>query len=349
MALQGTLDTFALPDVLRLLAATKKSGRLHIEGDRGTGDVWVDGGDVVALETSRPAVTPTERLFELLRFTDGDFVFQAGASHPSPEVATPVEPLLTAAETVLAEWRAIETVVPSLTSWVALVAELEAAEVTLDRDRWRTIAAIGAGTTVGELGDRLELTELPVSREVKDLVEAGLVTVEARAEMTSSFDSSWSTDFSSIREREPSLPPRAPAPTSFSAFDEPYEPYERPAASTADESLQPTPARPLVGSHEAGQDIDDFESVFPGLSRTETAGPVAEPVAEPDSDDDDELDAEEVARQLANLSPRAAKAVKAAAQATTDEEREAALADVDDDDEPLNRGLLLKFLSSVKS
>jgi hypothetical protein len=60
-------------------------------------------------------------------------------------------------------------------------------------------------------------------------------------------------------------------------------------------------------------------------------------------------EADEVARQLANLSPQAARAVAAAAQASTDEEREAALAEVNDDEEPINRGLLLKFLSSVRS
>ena len=60
-------------------------------------------------------------------------------------------------------------------------------------------------------------------------------------------------------------------------------------------------------------------------------------------------DDEELAKQLATLSPRAANAIRAAAEATTDEERDAALDEVDGDDEPLNRGLLLKFLSSVKS
>ena len=58
-------------------------------------------------------------------------------------------------------------------------------------------------------------------------------------------------------------------------------------------------------------------------------------------------DAAEIARQLANLSPKAAKAVAAAAKATTSEEREAALAEVDETEDPINRGLLLKFLGSV--
>ena len=52
MALQGTLDTFALPDVLRLLASTKKTGRLVIDGNRGTGNVWVDAGSVVGMQAT---------------------------------------------------------------------------------------------------------------------------------------------------------------------------------------------------------------------------------------------------------------------------------------------------------
>jgi hypothetical protein len=65
---------------------------------------------------------------------------------------------------------------------------------------------------------------------------------------------------------------------------------------------------------------------------------------------ENEAEADEVAKQLASLSPKAARAVAAAARAATDEERDAALAEAaDEDEEPINRGLLLKFLSSVKS
>ena len=58
-------------------------------------------------------------------------------------------------------------------------------------------------------------------------------------------------------------------------------------------------------------------------------------------------DPSEIARQLANLSPRAAKAVAAAAKATTEEEREAALSAIEAEDDTINRGLLLKFLGAV--
>ena len=44
MALEGSLDAFGLPDVLRLLAATAKTGCLYVGGDRASGHVWVDRG-----------------------------------------------------------------------------------------------------------------------------------------------------------------------------------------------------------------------------------------------------------------------------------------------------------------
>ena len=37
MALQGNIETFALPDVLRLLSSTSKTGKLRLEGTRGEG------------------------------------------------------------------------------------------------------------------------------------------------------------------------------------------------------------------------------------------------------------------------------------------------------------------------
>jgi DNA-binding MarR family transcriptional regulator len=336
VALQGTLDTFALPDVLRLLASTKKTGRLCIEGTRGAGDVWVADGGIVSLEAPSGGEGPVERLFELLRSHGGSFTFEPEVTHPQPEVPVDVEPLLADAEMLLEEWRLIESVVPSLASWVSLAPDLPAAKVTVDRACWRSLTAIAAGTSVGDLGERLELSEVPVSRLVKELVEAGLV------EVTPDTDDDAGT---------PTLTVVAPALRSVSVEVEPeVEPPPRlepvvlveseadaePALVVADGPTLPPAPWASDGDSVTAVDAEDYESIFPGLASRAA--------------DDDDVDSEEVARQLANLSPRAAKAVKAAAAATTDEEREAALASVEGEgDEPLNRGLLLKFLSSVRT
>lgn len=44
--LEGTLDTFTLPDIFQLLAFTKKTGCLHLDRDGATGRVWFKEGEV---------------------------------------------------------------------------------------------------------------------------------------------------------------------------------------------------------------------------------------------------------------------------------------------------------------
>jgi hypothetical protein len=355
VALQGTLETFALPDVLRLLASTSKTGQLRLTGGRGSGSIWLDGGSIIASEASGApsADDASEVVFELLRFKEGDFVFDADSPASDGGAPEEVEATLEAAEAMLEEWRSIEAVVPSLDGWVELSRELPDDEVTLDADRWRHLVSVGGGISVGGLGQVLDLGELAVSRTVKELVELGLVTLgEAPADapalttpVVDPVDEAWPE------------PEAAPAAASF---DAPFGSSE----------IQPD-AEPDLGSGDGEVAFDDPPSEAPLLSVVDSPEPsfggfdrdrfdpdalVIEPPSfgaepafadAPAPIDDDPADAAEIARQLANLSPKAAKAVAAAAKATTEEEREAALADVDDEDEPINRGLLLKFLGSV--
>ena len=365
MALQGTLETFALPDVLRLLASTGKTGRLTVSGDRGTGAVEVRAGEVTGGEaTGAPhASDATEVVFELLRYDDGAFVFDTDVELADGQPLD-VEHLIAAAEEQLAEWREIEAVVPSLRHRVSLAAELGTDEVTVDAERWRAVVAIGSGCTVGELGDRLVLGELPVSRLVKGLLEIGLGGIDE-------------PDPGAIEPVE-----AAPAAIVDDAPPPPPPPPPPPAAPVDTWTVElepdvPPPPPPVVAAVPAEEDHFDPGAIFrqdpPPADEPDPfgangdgdlpffSGPVGDGERDPLADDpfgpdpfvsramaaaEDDGEAAELAQQLANLSPRAARAVAAAARAETDEERDAALSDVDPD-EPVNRGLLLRFLSSV--
>lgn len=350
MALQGTLDTFALPDVLRLLASTKKTGRLVISGTRGNGSVWVDAGSVVGTEASGGGPHPDEVsvLFELLRFGgDGSFTFEAGTTATDPSTPRPVEPLLIDAERRLVEWREIEAVVPSMDAWVSLVSELKTSDITITAALWSRIVAIGSGTSVGGVARALELGELDVCRGVKELVELGLVEVgpapavavaPAVAPAIASTPAPRATEnLGTGATWDPfsiDIPGVAPADGDGSNDDAPID-----VTKAASDDVSAPPVLSVVADmHDdngtvMADDVDDVDDLD-----------------DDDDDDDDRAEADEVAKQLASLSPKAAAAVAAAAKATTDEDRDAALAEAsDDDDEPLNRGLLLKFLSSVKS
>lgn len=180
MALQGTIDSFAMADVLRLLGSSAKTGRLIVNGDRGTANLWLVAGQIVG------GGSPTQLsddivdvVFDILRFGTGSFIFEAGAECSSPGDPIDVTPALAQAEEALSEWQEIIMVVPSLESWVTLAPELIHSEVVVDQACWASIVAVGGGATVRALGSSLGLGELPSSRLVRALVTAGFVEVDA--------------------------------------------------------------------------------------------------------------------------------------------------------------------------
>lgn len=428
MALSGTLDTFELPDVLRLLASTAKTGRLRITGDRGSGSVWVQEGQVVATELTTE-VAPTapsdeEAVFGMLRFSAGSFSFESEAS-VADGVPRSLEPILGTAEGMLVEWRSIEAVVPSLSVWVTLTPELTGPDVMIDADRWRSIAAIGSGAEVAVVADVLEQGEMDACRTVKELIELGVVEISERPTepepfatpdlSESPFDAAALAGDDDAMVDEPvggeSLRVSGEdaedhgdveihgddveidgdenetahdGPADEAAIDEPgadeFAPLDAPLVPTTghhngldaptgpdDESLDAPNLEDDAFTSQLtevlGSDDDAIVAAEPALASlgvdTELDADMDAEVDDPPGDpfggatdaevDADDLDPAEMARQLANLSPKAAKAVAAAAKASTPAERDAALAAVEAEDDSVNRGLLLKFLGSVES
>lgn len=182
MALLGTLAEFNVDDILLLLAGTKKTGVLAVEGGRRAGRIWVDGGHLVGAELADQH-EPASVVFELLRLTDGKFAFESGAMPANLGAPQDVQTVLAAARTKLAEWREIERVVPSMASLVALDPGAgDSGSLSITADQWKTVAAIAAGGSVAEVAGRLGLVEFDACKAVKSVVDAGLAKVTPVAE-----------------------------------------------------------------------------------------------------------------------------------------------------------------------
>jgi len=315
VALSGTLETFSLPDVLRLLSSTKKTGLLALDGDRGTGRVWVDGGEIAAAEADRAVVDDVDAvLFELLRFADAAFEFDAGAEAPDTDVRRDVDEALEVAGARLEEWREIEAVVPSLDVAVRMVSEVDA-EVTLGPDVWRVLACVGTGARGHDVARHLEQGEFEVCRSLRDLVEGGLVEVTEVPAVVDAFAAMVHA-------------PAEPAPV--------HEVVEVQGIDDADE-------------------VDEVDEVVePVWDEAPDAAPAPSPweVAEAELRADAPTDAgDDLASDLALLSPKAAAAVQATwsqdaeAPAEAPEPADEAPAAGGDD---LDQNLLLRFLSSAK-
>lgn len=292
MSLHGSLDTFALADVLALLSTTGKKGELRVDGGGKQGCLWVDGGKVVG-SVAGAATEPVDVLFQLLRMRAGTFDFEADSEPSDPVAPIGVDELLGVAQARLSEWMLIEAVIPSLESTVDLSSDVAGTQVTMTAEQWKAVVAVSRAATVHGVMEKLGAGEFETSRTLKDLVEIGLVSVGT-----------------------------APALDTIIDHDPPAKPVKRSTEPDADD-LVTIPAR----KRRAPAREDQSVSV------------AADPVERI------ELDPEEAAKlvkQLTSLTGDEAEAQRAV------EAYEKGELDNDEDD-PINRGLLLKFLSSVRS
>lgn len=176
--LQGSLENFALDEVLGLLAGTSKTGHLEIAGNRGTGKLAFLEGRLVDGNASYMAngTDLEDVMFELLRYDDGTFSFVGGDVSPSDGVEN-VATVLASAENRLRDWRSIESVVPSLKHQVIPAPELPTDEVTVSKTEWAALMVIASGCPVSLVCDKLDLGEVEGSRQIKNLAERKLVSV----------------------------------------------------------------------------------------------------------------------------------------------------------------------------
>jgi hypothetical protein len=135
----------------------------------------------------------------------------------------------------------------------------------------------------------------------------------------------------------PSPPP--PPASAFAPVSDPMSDWNDEPDDGLSSFHEDSESVPLFGDSPASPGADDPFGPDPFNIPTFSASPAEAREAK---------EAAELARQLANLSPRAQQAVAAAAAADTDEERSHAIDQVErSTDEPINRNLLLKYLSSV--
>ena len=350
MALQGTIESFALADVLRLLSQSSKTGRLIVNGDRGSANLWISAGELVGGgSAAQPhADDVVDVLFDMLRFESGSFIFESDATAPSPQPPTAVGPALEQAEAAIGEWHEIVRVVPSLDAWVSLAPELPHAEVVVDQACWTSIVTIGGGVRVAELAARLDLGELPVSRLVRALVTAGFVQVDAEPP-------TWRGDLDVVdhesvhdapahdgqtqdavdlapADRLPALPTRQPAHTDV--VEDPFGdadggvalPSLRISGLTDDPFADATDpeSSPFEAYSDSG--ADELE----GAELDEAGDPAPDPTAD-------------VARSMSMLSPKAAQALAAVAGSDGVDGTGDGGEDVGDE----GRSKMLRFLGSV--
>jgi hypothetical protein len=234
--LEGNLDDFTLPDILRLLAFTSKTGRLAIRRADGAGRIdLVDGrvreasadadhlaiarrllgGGLVSVADLEPVLRHRDELptdlelaralvdagtteagtlaevlreqtvdavFDLLRWTEGNFRFEGGAADPNGgqvlDLAVSVDEVLTEATARLEAW---PSVAERTGDGVAVVTisrpSGDRAQVSLPPDGWSLLSLVDGRRSVGELARLSGQGEFRTRRTLVALLDEGVVKV----------------------------------------------------------------------------------------------------------------------------------------------------------------------------
>jgi len=359
VSFKGSLQTVALPEVLTFLGETAKSGDLRVRGPHVEGRLRFAGGSIAGLEVGR-SQDPVEAVFQLLRNESGDFDFDdvgtAGGGHPVDPPAG-VGPSLEKAQERLAEWGEIVAVVPSLSHRVSLAPEAPCDTVSLDADQWSLVVAVGEGRTVGQVLEMRELGEFDGCKALKGLVESHLVEVAEpeegpyiayapAEELGDRFDVVADVDGAARDEPDGD----EPEGDHYAAL--------RAMIVDVDRDLSENGSA-LAGAAEGGAE-DDLTAFDGDAGNDEDPKAALQAVlAEVASQMDGEEDVEPAPVDgLADRGPwpehelaamEAWQADPAPAESEAGEDAEDQAAEEQPAEEPINRGLLLKFLSSVRN
>lgn len=351
MALQGTIDSFPVVDVLGLLSASAKTGCLELTGDRGHGELWLRDGKIVAGGVrDHPTTGAAEVVFELLLFEDASFEFLVGESGQSEPFESSVTDAVDQAEQMLEVWQQVRSAVPDLSMRVTLATEIEGDEVTLSAADWSLAACCVAHPTVGAILDELGLGEFDGCCRLADLVERGLIEVteteqphvptpadtepslvpdEVVPPASDVLGADLDTDFadddqSAVPGGFPDAPPRFTAvPEHESGLG--VDAHHEPAASEG--FPEHFPIDDLVGSGDQVS-FDTPPGVSTGYSEVSAFSAEAQhgdptpsgdfgnhaPFTDPQSvtDSDEQEPTDDVLAQIGRLSPKAAEAIAAA-------------------------------------
>ena len=297
----------------------------------------MDDGRLVGSDVGRAKGDLIDAVFELLRLESGTFSFDQDRHAPAPTAPAEVGLIVAEAEARLAEWRDIEAVVPSLSVRVVMVAELPSNEIVVRAEQWKLLHAFQGGRPAQVLLDEWDWSEFDTARAVRDLVEAGLASIEtepvavvAVVEQVEALDDDVdSLEAEADADADDNIVEFGRA-DSFAADGSSDE-----ATVGIDEAHGLEGIRALVvEAEEAADEVEEFDDGEPEVISSEDLEDALAPFAKLQGLA--EVDGEEVPELEAALARKIASGELESIEAY-------------DGDEPINRGLLLKFLSSVRT
>ena len=301
--LNGTLDDFTLPDVLRLIAGARRTGGLAVARDGGAGTLFFRDGTVSGAaprydrrtESGSPERAVEDLAFDLMRWERGEFTWTPGApaSAPGSGATLDVDELLRGVSRRLEELAQIHTLVPSEEAVLTMAPQPPegAAQINITPAEWRVLVLVDGHRTVTEIAEAAHLDDLDAMKLLYGLAAAGLVSAGHGAD-AAPMEGRYDADAPAALEPEPAT---APVEEATPAFEEPQPEPEPQPESHAEPEPEPQP------EPEPAALAEEYDPVLSELTMAPVSSYDAIPPAPAEVHEAAAVDRSTAARELAGL------------------------------------------------
>jgi hypothetical protein len=174
MSLIGTLGEIPLADVLRLLAAGRKTGRLTVTGDTEQVVMRFQKGALIQANTGR-RLQGEDAVMDLFGWKAGQMTFIPDERTVTPNVQRELDILILEGLRVGESFHRMQELLPSDRVIFQLGPGPREAAETVSAEAWKVLRLVDGLRDLRELGEALHLPRGEVSRLLFGLLEAGLV------------------------------------------------------------------------------------------------------------------------------------------------------------------------------
>ncbi len=176
MALQGSLQDLALPDVIQLVSVSGKTGVFNLSGEGVEGKIYLKEGQIVDALVAN--LRGEYAVYELAMWRKGQFIFTPGVDSDRVTVTKSNTSLMMEAARRLDEWRVLQRKISSLDA-VAYFLPRDPGhdQITLSPQEWQVVTKIDGARSIRQLEDATGLPAFDVCKVLYGLVTSGLIAL----------------------------------------------------------------------------------------------------------------------------------------------------------------------------
>jgi hypothetical protein len=185
MALAGDLSEFPLTDIIQLVDLSKKTGGVHIRGQRSgqSFEGWIYFRDGKIVGAAMPGLKPMDAVYTFFTLSSGPFRFYDDRRIETPTITTSNEVIIMEGVMRQDAWAAIERAVPSLALVPRLVPNPATGsnEINLEAEGWRVLTMVNGKNSIAQIAQRSGLGEFRTCEIIAQFLQNGLIEMREPA------------------------------------------------------------------------------------------------------------------------------------------------------------------------